>query len=253
MAFSELIQSLFENKATPSDYKNELNEIYSDDSNKDSRKLIEERLIEKNASFDPDLFSLLDDKLGAIRLACLEDLFYTIKYFDAKGADFHELDYSNDNSIHWASDSGSLRIFDYLIDKGINAFQINSNENNALFRAVSNNRIEIVKKLLDYGLDVNALGENQKTALIKACAEGHKEIVEILINKGADLNVKDGIFNRNALHYACINRHANLVNYLIEKGSNVNERDVSKMTCLHFAAESDALDCIKILTKKGLL
>jgi len=101
-------------------------------------------------------------------------------------------------------------------------------------------------------LDVNFIGESQQTPFIRACVEGYKDIVEYLIDKGVDFTVKDGIYNRNGLHHACINRHENLVNYFIDKGFNIYERDISQMTCLHLAAGSDALDCIKILVPKGI-
>ena len=245
----EILNNIFENIKDASNYKSELNEFYSNSDNINVRKSIEDILSNKTVN-DIDFFSLLDDKIGAIRLACLEDLFHTIKYFDEMGADFHELDFSDNNCIHWASESGSVRILDFMIEKNVNLHQKNYIGDTGLIGAVSKNHIEIVKRLVNLGLNVN---DSSKciNVLNLACDHGYKELIDYFVETvGVDIFFKDK-YDRNALHYACLGGFTNIAEFLIDKGMNVQELDTYKMNCLHMAACSGSIECIEMLIEKG--
>ena len=213
--------------ANPSNNKTELNNIYSESEKSESRKSIEDILSRNENDSSIDFFTILDDKLAAIRWACLEDLFHTLKYFGEKGADFHELDltnnsyyYNNSNCIHWASEGGSIRVLEFLIDKNINLFQKTTNGDNGLIIAAHRNHQKVIEKLLDCGLDVNESDTEKRTPLILASTEGFKDLVEYLVKNGADIHLKDK-YDRSALHYACQGGHKEILEFLIQKDANI--------------------------------
>jgi ankyrin repeat protein len=245
-----IIKKIIDENQDASNYRSEFNNIYSNIDHVESRKSIED-ILSSRENLQIDFFNILDDKLAAIRLACLEDLFQTIKYFDKNGADFHQLDWSKTNCIHWASEGGSLRILDFMIEKNVNLFQRNYFGDSGLILAAEKNHKKIIEKLLDCGLDVNYLDECKRTPLIFASTEGYKEIVEYLVQNKADIHLRTETDNRTALHFACRGGHREVVEFLIQNGANIHELDSYNMSCLHFAAFTGNIELFDLLINHG--
>ncbi|MET0026041.1 MAG: ankyrin repeat domain-containing protein [Candidatus Thiodiazotropha sp.] len=81
------------------------------------------------------------------------------------GADIKETDLNGETLLHKASESGNLKVMNYLISSGLDVNQHKGNINNnprsrgevPLHYAVGNKQLEAVKLLVEHGADINAL------------------------------------------------------------------------------------------------
>ncbi|MET0049638.1 MAG: ankyrin repeat domain-containing protein [Candidatus Thiodiazotropha sp.] len=121
------------------------------------------------------------------------------------GANITETDLNGETILHKASESGNLKIMDYLISSGLDVNQnkgpINNNPRSrgevALHYAVRNRQLEAIKLLIQHGADVNALeyfiGEEHTwfhTPLDLISESQHREIYRYLCSHGA-VNASD--------------------------------------------------------------
>ena len=288
MDFDEVIKSMFILNKDPSEFKDEINEIYSYKSNVGYRKLIEDIICDKylkNEIIEMDFYSIIDEKSHAIhRLICSENLSNTLKYFGEKGADLNQQDVDTSCIVHLAAEFGSKHIIELLAETaGVNLNQKNYVGNTALHFAAKSNQKEMIELLLGKGLDPNEQGEYQRTPFLLACCTGSEEIVELLLEKGSKINAKDEL-ELNGLLLASKYGHKNIIKLLIEKGiSNedgdekkafflaaqsgylniieyfvdeikidVNEKDDKGQNCLHVCVLSGSLECVEYLISKGI-
>ena len=117
-----------------------------------------------------------------------------------------------------------------------------------------------LKKLISEGSNLSAVDDQGYTSLHWACALGHNEVVKYLLNHNTCRNRFLGIgsmsiqlsFNQTPLMTAAKFNNTQIVELLLERNIyRVNEKDFVLMTALHFAAESGALDAVRLLITKG--
>ena len=97
--------------------------------------------------------------------------------------------------------------------------------------------------------DVNAPGAQERTPLHRAVGINHTEIAKYPVEKGADINKTDKS-GRHTLHWAVMAGHAEMAMWILELGADVNVVTKSGMSALMCAADSNRLDCAKILIAK---
>ena len=77
--------------------------------------------------------------------------------------------------------------------------------------------------------------------LVTASSNGHDTIVSNLLRRGADPDIY------TPLHTACQYNHPHMAVSLIQWGADLRRRYVNGWTPLHWACDSNALACVKML------
>ncbi|BAY86242.1 ankyrin [Calothrix parasitica NIES-267] len=177
-------------------------------------------------------------------------------------------------------DENLLPILNLLIEKGVEVSSVSSYGESALKVAYGHGRFDVVKLLLDAGADEKQL---HWTYLIETVAFGTVEEVKILLEAGADIYHLD-CWNRNAfflsletgdlekakvllsftpsrddssfwwkspLFYPIKYNYHEILKWLILEGFDIEETDEYLNTPLMEAAESGAIDCVRILLEAG--
>ncbi len=106
--------------------------------------------------------------------------------------------------------------------------------------AIKRRRNDVVRYLVQrHGADVDAKSMYSYTPLIIAAWHGNVEAVEILLERGADVFAKDST-NMTCLHWAANQEHPEIVKLLLKDSTNhqlLHEPDHYHITALHAAAE----------------
>jgi len=125
------------------------------------------------------------DRYTPLETACLHENIDAVNYLLCMGCD------RNDNSIHYAMDSGNVLMLKKFIEYNVDLNRRDAQFNTVLHRSLSDNEIEIAKILIENGADVNAADRNGRTALFFAKMRGNRMLARRLINHGADTSVVD--------------------------------------------------------------
>ena len=94
--------------------------------------------------------------------------------------------------VHIASETGSVELFNLLMDHGANIAVTAKNHRTPLHTAAEKGHYGMVKALIDAKADVNAVTATRRTPLHEAAEAGHWEIVRYLIDVAdADVLIQD--------------------------------------------------------------
>ena len=176
-----------------------------------------------------------------------------------------------------------VSLYVYLIDHGADVGKKDGHERTALHYASESGHLKVVELLLNKGAEIDVEDEDHFTPLMLSAEKGHNDISLHLINHGADVNKKNGL-KRTALHYASENGDLNVVKALLTKGAeidvedkdcctpllraaemghndislhlithnaNISKTNGRKRTALHYASENGDLNVVKALLSKG--
>ena len=119
------------------------------------------------------------DNRTALRQACRDGNFETIKSLVENGADIHA---KYDKAIRDASRKGHLEVVKFLITSGA---YIHTFDDHTVQLASEYGHLDIVKLLVNEGADIYA-DDNYAAQL--ASENGHIEVVKFLITEGADIS-----------------------------------------------------------------
>ncbi|XP_062607053.1 ankyrin repeat domain-containing protein 50-like [Saccostrea cucullata] len=213
--------------------------------------------------------------------------FETTKRLVKLGADVNVFDSQERTPLYLAAEHNSLELVKYLIEKGSQSLVNKGDENHKtpLHVAIEKNNLEMVDHLVKYGADVNSCDDDNKTPLHVAIENfQNSEILEYLLRRGArvdipgnqriqsplflaitmknteafdvlarskaDLNKMDDK-RRSLLCYAVESNEERIVRILLHKKVEVNTADEpNKMTPLHYAADKNLYDIVKLLVKE---
>ena len=121
------------------------------------------------------------------------------------------------------------------------------NENKNLFKAAKDGNTERIKKIIkEEGININSFDKYKNTALHYTASKGHLEATKFLL----ELKAKSDNLNKRGLtplQIAVINNHYEVVNELLKSGADPNTESLSGNTALHFAAEQNNLELLKLL------
>eukprot|EP01138_Halocafeteria_seosinensis_P005992 gb/GECG01006125.1/.p1 GENE.gb/GECG01006125.1/~~gb/GECG01006125.1/.p1 ORF type:complete len:828 (+),score=76.02 gb/GECG01006125.1/:1-2484(+) len=160
-----------------------------------------------------------DESLLAARLrdACAMGNLSEVKWLLRIGGDPSKPDYDHKQALHWAVESGQLRICKAI--------------------------------LADSSVDINATDRWGDTPLVEAIARGYEDIAQYLQGMGATLPAdEEGIY---CLCAASHNGDINEIRHLIRRGIPVNSSDYDRRTALHIAASEGHLDVCRFLLSAG--
>jgi ankyrin repeat protein len=104
--------------------------------------------------------------------------------------------------------------------------------------------------LIDNKASIHFAGTNGFTPLMKAVVAGKHKVMQLLIDAKADLDVKDTVFEWNALHHAAFTQQTESARMLLEKRCQVNAVDTRRGdSALMLALVSGATDIADMLVR----
>ena len=111
--------------------------------------------------------------------------------------------------------------------------------------------VQQVRALLQQGADANAAQADGLTALHWAAMNDSKEIVDLLLYAGATVKPLTRLGGYTPLHLAARSGRANIVQALLAAGSDPDEFTTTGVTAVHFAAQANSGDAVRILAEHG--
>jgi len=128
------------------------------------------------------------------------------------------------------------------------------NGNTPLHYASIHGLKDVVSLLLKHGAKVNSKNEYGNTPLHQAAFLNHEFIVNELIAAGATINAEN-YFDQLPVHTVTQSiapePNVNILNKLIQNGANIYAVDSYGNTPLHYAAEANNIEDVKLLLKEG--
>ena len=143
-------------------------------------------------------------------------------------------------------------VVNLLIERGAEVNAVDSSGGTALHEAAGQNEMPIVELLLEQGLNVEARDDADETPLHKAAMDNTPDIVDLLLDHEADITAKTRKRGSTPLLMASAwSEDPAVVQLLLDRGADISERDNSRETVLHRAAEWNDWLVIKLLVEQG--
>ena len=146
-----------------------------------------------------------------------------------------------------AAVDGDLTAVYSLLEQGTDKNETTNRQRTALWHAAKNGHVEILRLLLEQGADKEKADDKYDTPLLIASDIGHLEVVQVLLEQGADIEKAD-IDGHTSLIIASANGNLEICRYLLEQGADKDKfNNVGRYTSLHYAAEFNHLEVLKLL------
>lgn len=160
---------------------------------------------------------------------------------------------SHGNTIlHRAIDFGNIRLCRLILEKGAKVNVCRDNFATPLHIAASAGDLELVKLLVSHGANIEALNLTSETPLHKAAKHSRTTVIEFLVKEGADIDA-DEQNNKTPLILASANVSKESLasaRTLLDNNADLTQIDSSEKTALHWAAEENVIEVMKLLLEK---
>ena len=125
----------------------------------------------------------------------------------------------------------------------------------AMYHAVDKNDVTKLRTLLQEGADPNENYNDSPalsfTILHLCCGKGHLEATKLLVEAGANVQSRDA-WAMSPLVHSIISQYIDVIEYLLSVCPRiVNLTDKFGKSPLHFAIESDNVEIVELLIKRG--
>ena len=164
---------------------------------------------------------------------------------ELKGLDFGSLDNLGRSSLHYACESGSIKLVELLLAKGLDCNLSDSVDQTPLgitLKSSFTKTIEFANLALPAGLDLNKkfkVANKRHTALTYIISEGKSfETFTKLHELGADINLSDSDGWTPVVHYIRQNKLTEIKSLLKEFKVNTSTVDNQGRTIIHHAVKS---------------
>lgn len=162
------------------------------------------------------------------------------------------------NVLHFAVKYDAKKVVEYLLSIKPSLLNATTTPHNctALHIAIDKKNDEIAEFLLDCkGVEINALDAYKHTPLKLATEKKNVRLVERLLDEGADALSQDSVKN-TPIHTAARNGDLNILLLLMKSlGTRVSgitgRLNIDRYSPLHFAVESNSLECVALLMLNG--
>lgn len=156
----------------------------------------------------------------------------------------------NNTPLHYATEAGSLKVVQLLLEHGADITSLNSKKQTSLHVAARCGHEDIVLLLLASGAEVNGKDEDGTTPLHLASAGSWDPIVRRLLDQGGDA-CATSYNKRTPLHLAAANGSREIAGMLLAAGAPVNAKDHNDQTPLHAAVQRGSVDLVLMLIERG--
>ena len=162
-------------------------------------------------------------------------------------------------ALEWSLCTGDVNLFKFWLNQGLD---MTSMEISPMFHISSFGHVELLQYFLESNpgiLDINGVTENLtsgRRAIHIAARRGYADFVRVLLEHSVDVNAKmyRGASKRagwTALMNAANFGHLETVKVLLEYKASLEARTPEGKTALFFAVESNRLDVVEFLIRKG--
>jgi ankyrin repeat protein len=246
-----IAKQIVSNKLNYQEFKPEIKRIFE---NKDFiliRKFIDNILMK---SCDEIIINKSDISFDLIKVACVENLYFLLKYFIEKvDININEKDPEGMSLFLYACQFGHSEIIKLIIERKNDIINENDNDGfNGLHHSSKNGHLEAVKILIQAGIDFNGKDSSEKTSIHYASKYGHKDIIDFLIkNCQIDINEKDK-YGKNGFHFASEWGFIEIVKSFLDNGIEINSKDNKGMNALHYSIMHGHKDIALLLISKQI-
>ena len=210
------------------------------DLTKKTKQILDEKIIEKPADFEPDLNKAI--------MNCKID---SVEYLVSHGAPLNVQGKKSYSPLHLAVKQGTPCLIEYLIKHGANMEIRDKKGFTPLHIACKYGDISIVNCLLDNGALTTAKDKRKGfTPLHLAAKFGDLEIVTSLVQHGAFIDDKSNL-GMTPLFIAAMNGFFDVVKFLVENNANMEIADDYGLTPLHVAVEKGCCMIVQFLLSHG--
>ena len=165
-----------------------------------------------------------------------------------------DVNHSGDDSLtalHIAAQENHPEVAEVLIDAGADIEVKHNNGRSPLFQASEFGNLRVLKVLVKAGAEVCVADNEGDTCLTLAAYFGHTETVRYLVGlPEVDVNHSEED-NFTALHFAAQENHPEVVKVLIDAGADIEVKGVNEESPVLLASQEGALDVVKVLVKAG--
>ena len=154
--------------------------------------------------------------------------------------------------LHSASVSGSIDVFEYLVENGGEVDSKLNDNRTCLHIAASKEHLNLCKLLIEkYNIAIHSKDYGGATSLHSASSSGSIDVFEYLVENGGEVDSRLND-HRICLHIAALKGHLHLCKLLIEKYKiDINSKDYGGATSLHIASFSGSIDVFEYLVENG--
>lgn len=182
--------------------------------------------------------------------AQIEDELITAALINAGGlVDVQDVEQGN-TPLHYATEVGSLKVFNLLMDCDAAIGTVNKRGQTALHVAAKYGHDEISLLLLAFGAEVNAKDKEDTTPLHLACAGSWPALVRRLLEQGGNPYVRTQK-RRTPLHLAAASGSREITGMLLDAGADVDAQDSANQTPLHTAVRRGSVELVLMLIQRG--
>jgi ankyrin repeat protein len=186
-----------------------------------------------------------------LMIAVIEADFEIVKYLVNQGASLDARDYEENTVLHFAAETGNLKMLKFLVDNLEKKQKELAEE--AKKAAEKKAAKEDVTKEEAAGEEekpvVKVINRQGMTPLHIAAEMGHTKIAEYLVDKGADPEIRNRGDNNTPLDLALAADNLKIVKHLVAAGADPNTIDNQGNSLLHIFTKNGDLDMVKKLIK----
>ena len=171
-------------------------------------------------------------------------------YLIDHGADVGKKDGHERTALHYASESGHLKVVELLLNKGVEIDVEDEDHFTPLMLAAEKGHNDISLHLINHNANISKKNDRKRTALHYASENGDLNVVKALLTKDAEIDVEDKDCCTPLLR-AAEKGHNDILLHLITHNANISKKNGRKRTALHYASENGDLNVVKALLSKG--
>jgi ankyrin repeat protein len=195
----------------------------------------------------PKGYSVMIDVMHGRSTSVDEQLMSVLQLLIDRGANLDGVSDYGESALSVASNMGRFDAVGLLLNAGADPAPLGWTP---LMRAVALGSAEDVRSSIEKGADLTARDRWDRTAWLLSLQTGDVAKAEALLNAGAERSDR-GRCGKTPLMYPIGNGHSRMLLWLLTHGIDPNETDDFGGTALIEAAESGAMDCVRILLDSG--